>query len=357
MNNQEQFLSFVQNEKGQIDEAFESGEKPSEKASQLLDAALDEWAQKNEGKSKEECSWLKDGREFIVKLEEIEKGELDDLDTQNEKLREIAMNISREARKDLMQEVAPKKDTVPEGPISEEQKAFDEALSSFQKNPLKGFFDILKTGVALLWSKLKGTATYATEQVQETVSKVLPSAAEVKEDLKEIIDYPELQIKLPSNAILTSDIQSHREVTGRPHNGVDIAGMPEGTPLYTPGVGKVIDVGTHKGFGNYVRIEYKIGGKFYQFRFNHLAEKSGLKEGSLVAEGVELGKVGHSGFVIPGKNGKGDHLHFEVYDSKGALIDPIQFLPRKYQQTLMSQREESGINDPRWEHDHESASA
>lgn len=354
MNNQEQFLSFVQNEKGQIDEAFESGEKPSEKASQLLDAALDEWAQKNEGKSKEECSWLKDGREFIAELEAIEKGELDDLDARNEKLREIAKNISTAARKELMAEL-PKAEEAPKD-LSPEQMAFNEALADFPNNPFSGIFKLLSTGAALLMSKFRNIWPFGKKEEKPEAEEEV-TQAESKEAPTEIIDYPELQINLPSNAILTSDIQSHREVTGRPHNGVDIAGMPEGTPLYAPGVGKVLDVGTHKGFGNYVRIEYKIGGKFYQFRFNHLAEKSALKEGALVSEGVELGKVGHSGFVIPGNGGNGDHLHFEVYDSKKELVDPIQFLPKRYQQTLMSQREDSGINDPRWEHDHESASA
>lgn len=343
MNQQEKFFSYIKNEKGQIQEALQSGEKASEQAQKLLDAALDEWSDKNEGKGEEKCLWLKDSREFIAELEAMEKGELADIDAANEKLRVIAKNISIAARKELMAElpsVSPQQNKTPE------QRAFEEAIANWKKHPFEGFFGVISTGIAYLFSDRGGLTPTAPDEAQKTQAKV-----EKKEAPKEIIDYPELKINLPSNAVLTSDIQSHREATGRPHNGIDVAGMKEGTPLYTPGVGKVVDVGTHKGFGNFVRIEYKIAGKFYEFRFNHLAEKSNLEKGALVGKGVELGKVGHTGFVIPGKNGQGDHLHFEVYNSKGALVDPLQFLPGRYQQALLVQREDSGKDDPRWSHD------
>lgn len=130
--------------------------------------------------------------------------------------------------------------------------------------------------------------------------------------------------------------------------------MKEGTELYTPGAGKVIDKGYGNKNGNYVAIRYKIGGRNHDFYFLHLQDESPLEKNSIVAADTVLGKVGHTGSVIPGEHGKGDHLHFQVYDSTHQIIDPLPFLPNHVKQQVVAKRDTKEEKDAYWtdEHDH-----
>ena len=181
----------------------------------------------------------------------------------------------------------------------------------------------------------------------QTEEEEVAEYEESTESLEGLPNYPELRLsRLPAGATLTSDIQTHRESTGKAHTGIDIAGMPEGTPLYCPGEGVVVGTGFKESNGNYVYIRYMIDGKPYTFCFLHLQEMRPLKPGQRVSADTVLGKVGHTGHVIPGKGGRGDHLHFQVYDSAHKVIDPMPFLPADIQGGLLAKRE--GKNDPYW---------
>ncbi len=100
------------------------------------------------------------------------------------------------------------------------------------------------------------------------------------------------------------------------HNGIDIGGNKEGTPVYAAAAGKVVDV-MKKYYcgGNIVTINHVIDGKNYTTRYWHLL-KIYVNEGDIVDKGDKIGAVG--GGSTSYRNGgydsctTGTHLHFEM---------------------------------------------
>ncbi len=108
------------------------------------------------------------------------------------------------------------------------------------------------------------------------------------------------------------------------HQGVDIAGMPKGTPIHSKTQAVVERVGYKpESNGNYVYLKYPDG-KIYCLL--HLEEQPNLTVGSTVNPGDLIGKVGNTGHVIAGAGGDGTHLHVQVYNvgelEKGKEVDP-----------------------------------
>lgn len=123
---------------------------------------------------------------------------------------------------------------------------------------------------------------------------------------------------------LTSDIGPRKKPTAGAssnHKGIDI-GVPIGTPLYaTENKGDVVEVGNEpNGRGNFLKIKYdRPDGKAYQVTYMHL-DSIDVKKGDIVNAGAVIGKSGNTGIS------KGPHLHMEVRDEKGNLIDPKSYL-------------------------------
>lgn len=99
------------------------------------------------------------------------------------------------------------------------------------------------------------------------------------------------------------------------YNGVDLAGLPIGTPVVAAADGKVIISkmgGWNAGYGNYVVISHPNG---TQTLYGHLSATV-AHVGDQVAKGQIIGLLGNSGKVIPGPTAAnpsaGAHLHFEV---------------------------------------------
>lgn len=104
-------------------------------------------------------------------------------------------------------------------------------------------------------------------------------------------------------------------VLGRvmPHLGIDYA-APVGTPVYAAGDGVVVEKGSKKGNGRYLRIrhtnrEYET----YYLHFSRFAK--GLKKGTKVRQGQVVGYVGATGYAT------GPHLDFRVKKS-GRFVNP-----------------------------------
>lgn len=102
------------------------------------------------------------------------------------------------------------------------------------------------------------------------------------------------------------------------HSGIDI-GSPYGTPIKAANSGRVIFVGWYSGYGKVVIIDHgKINGLPTTTLYAHMSTTI-AKQGSNVAKGAIIGKVGTTGYST------GPHLHFEVRQ-KGNPVNPLNFI-------------------------------
>jgi len=109
---------------------------------------------------------------------------------------------------------------------------------------------------------------------------------------------------------------------GRAHEGQDIF-APAGTPLLAPAAGRVTEIGSDGGRGNWIAIYDPERGRSYIYL--HLLEPAGVDAGERVEAGHQIGRLGCTGSCY------GDHLHFEIRDGRGPYgspIDPAQALRR-----------------------------
>lgn len=102
------------------------------------------------------------------------------------------------------------------------------------------------------------------------------------------------------------------------HSGLDI-NCNWGTPVHSPGDGKVIAVERQSGFGLVVEIDHGFG---YLTIYAHLS-KALVKRGDLVTRGQVIAKSGNSGLS------SGPHLHYEIHHN-GKALDPTDFFFDEY---------------------------
>jgi murein DD-endopeptidase MepM/ murein hydrolase activator NlpD len=102
------------------------------------------------------------------------------------------------------------------------------------------------------------------------------------------------------------------------HRGIDI-NCNWGTPVHSPGDGKVRSVQRHSGFGLVIEIDHGYG---YSTIYAHLS-KALVKKGEKVKRGQVIAKSGNSGLS------SGPHLHYEVHHN-GKALDPIDFFFDEY---------------------------
>lgn len=98
------------------------------------------------------------------------------------------------------------------------------------------------------------------------------------------------------------------------HYGIDLA-VGTGTPVLAAADGVVRLAGSHKSYGNYLRILHADGDETLYAHLQYLFVRSGQQ----VTAGQVLGTVGQTG------NATGPHLHFELLH-KGYRYDPAQAL-------------------------------
>lgn len=100
------------------------------------------------------------------------------------------------------------------------------------------------------------------------------------------------------------------------HQGVDIA-AEEGTVVVSLYDGTVEEVGKDDKDGNYIIIKNEKG---CTVKYSHLKDAPNVSKGNKVDLGEEIGKVGSTG------ESTGPHVHIEVTDEKGTLIDPMSII-------------------------------
>ena len=88
-----------------------------------------------------------------------------------------------------------------------------------------------------------------------------------------------------------------------------------GTPVYAAAAGVVRIAGSHKSYGNYLRLLHPTGDETLYAHMQYLF----VRAGETVQAGQLLGTVGQTG------NATGPHLHFEILH-KGLRYDPTQAL-------------------------------
>lgn len=100
------------------------------------------------------------------------------------------------------------------------------------------------------------------------------------------------------------------------HTGIDIAGLPEGTPVYAAAAGTVVSsVNSNVGYGKHIIIDHGNG---YQTLYAHNSELY-ANVGDIVAQGQTIAALGRSG------NTTGHQLHLEIRHN-GKILDPEDFL-------------------------------
>lgn len=100
------------------------------------------------------------------------------------------------------------------------------------------------------------------------------------------------------------------------HDGIDLADG-YGSNIYAVSKGTVITTSYNSGLGYYVQIRHDDGS---QTTYAHLSSFN-TSEGSRVSQGQVIGYMGSTG------NSTGSHLHFEVLNANGQLVDPLSVLP------------------------------
>ena len=96
------------------------------------------------------------------------------------------------------------------------------------------------------------------------------------------------------------------------HYGVDI-GAAGGTAIWAPANGTVITSTYGSGYGNYVVIRHDNG---YYTLCAHMSSRA-VSSGQYVTQGQIIGYVGSTGLST------GNHIHYEVWDSSRATMDPM----------------------------------
>ncbi len=115
------------------------------------------------------------------------------------------------------------------------------------------------------------------------------------------------------------------------HGGVDLGGLPEGTPIVSTTDGVIESAGYDDASGHYVRMTLPDGDVAV---FCHLQDP-GPEAGVEIAEGMTIGKIGSSG------RSTGAHLHFGIRKGGGGgdFIDPTGYLPENLQEQAVEKQQ------------------
>ncbi len=98
---------------------------------------------------------------------------------------------------------------------------------------------------------------------------------------------------------------------GAHHDGIDIAGLPNGSTIMTVYDGVVVYTGYQGARGNLVIVDHQNG---YVTYYQHLSSID-VQVGQNLVKGQRVGGMGNTGFSF------GVHLHFEIFVN-GGLVDP-----------------------------------
>lgn len=105
---------------------------------------------------------------------------------------------------------------------------------------------------------------------------------------------------------------------GHSRHGLDLAGLPEGTPFAAMRAGTVVQAGWNGAFGNSIIIDHGDG---VQTVYAHASQVL-VKRGQQVEAGDAIALLGNSGLS------RGVHLHLELYVD-GVMKDPLSWFKER----------------------------
>ena len=107
---------------------------------------------------------------------------------------------------------------------------------------------------------------------------------------------------------------------GNFHTGLDIAGTGYGSPVYASNNGVITKIEYASTYGYHIIINHNNG--FYSVYAHMSGFVSGLRVGSIVERGQQIGYVGSSGWAT------GPHLHFEIRNCEryACVVNPENYL-------------------------------
>ena len=154
------------------------------------------------------------------------------------------------------------------------------------------------------------TVQVAQAKVEQKVATLIEQDEKTK---KPIVNGVLLAVT-PVQGIITSRFGSISAVRTGAHTGTDIA-CPQGTPIKVVASGTVIFAGTHRSYGNIIKVDHGNGVETW---YAHCTTLYGVV-GQTVNAGDVIATVGSTG------NSTGNHLHLEIRVN-GVAINPQKYL-------------------------------
>ncbi len=191
-----------------------------------------------------------------------------------------------------------------------EQISAKEALDA-QNAELKSKRADIDTLLSELQSK-EDTYRSKIASLDEAAEKMDKEIGEMQEELKRQIEAGKIQFVTGSGYIwpldgyytITSFFGPRKHpVTGKPgnHGGTDVR-APYGVSIKSARGGVVMKSAYNNSYGNYVIVGHDNG---VSTLYAHMSKRT-VKEGDIVSQGQELGKIGSTG------SSTGNHLHYEI---------------------------------------------
>lgn len=196
------------------------------------------------------------------------------------------------------------------------EKVRYKTIEKTNENLMPGHYEVVRNGkkglskITRKIEKQNGKITEALivgrEVIAEPIDKIVITGTSVDWAWPTVANYT---ITEYFGYVLRSDIG---ESVARSHDGIDIAGLGCGTPIYAINSGTVIFAGWGSGLGNEVEINH---GKGIISTYAHLNSIS-VRTGQSVRKGEQIGRMGNTGYSF------GCHLHFQV-SQNGTLFNPL----------------------------------
>lgn len=183
---------------------------------------------------------------------------------------------------------------------------------------MPGHYEVIqkgKKGESIITRKIEkqnGKITEAliisTEVLSEPINKIVKTGSSVDWAWPTVSNYT---ITETFGYVLRSDIG---ESVARSHDGIDIAGLGCGSPIYAINSGVITYASWYPGYGNQVEITHGSG---YTSTYAHMNSIL-VANGQTVKKGQQIGTMGNTGYSF------GCHLHFET-QRYGTLVNPMSF--------------------------------
>ena len=154
--------------------------------------------------------------------------------------------------------------------------------------------------------KITEAIIVSSEVVTEPINKIVKTGSSVDWAWPTVSNYT---ITEYFGYVLRSDIG---ETVSRSHDGIDIAGLGCGSPIYATNSGTVIFAGWGTGYGNEIEISHGNGIVSTYAHLNSIYVSTGQQ----VKKGDRIGAMGNTGYSF------GCHLHFQT-EKYGTLFNPL----------------------------------